>query len=122
MLSPTALSDPDTRPAHSVVLEAGAELGLVGIALLALVVAWGYWRLTVGASPAVLVGIAAWTALWLHSLVDYVADFSSVLLAAGLVLGAAVGPRQVPSSEPILVGNGFHWRADGLPGSGHVRG
>jgi hypothetical protein len=92
VLSPTALSDPDTRPAHSVLLETMAEQGLIGAALLAALVAWGYWRLANRPTRAVLVGIAAWTALWLHSLVDYVADSPMVMLAAGVVLGASVCP------------------------------
>jgi O-antigen ligase len=115
VLSPTALSDPDTRPAHSVLLEVGAELGVVGVVMLMMIVAWGYWRLGITATQGVLVGLAAWTAIWLHSLVDYVYNFSSVLLMAGLVLGVAVGNRSRSAVKPTQAGKGVLYRPDGAP-------
>jgi O-antigen ligase len=91
LLSPTAFANPDTRPAHSVLLETAAELGAVGVVLLVAVVTWGYARLVTSPSRAALVGVAAWTAFWLHALVDYVADYAAVTVMVGLVLGYAVG-------------------------------
>jgi O-antigen ligase len=90
--SPTASADPDTRAAHSAVLQVAAELGLIGAGLLLLLTAWAYWTLTLAAPAPGIVGAIGWTALCLQALVDYVANYPMVLAAAGLALGLAVGP------------------------------
>ena len=91
--SPTAASDPDTRAAHSELLQMAAETGLVGAGLLLLVVGWAYLALGRAAeSGPAIVGAFAWSAFVLHALVDYVANFPLVVAAAGLALGLAVGP------------------------------
>lgn len=81
--------DPDLATAHSVWLQAGAEVGLVGIVLLALITLAGTWlclrhRTTLGA----IAGLA-WTALWTQSAIDHLFEFVPVLVGAGLVLGVA---------------------------------
>lgn len=81
-LSPTASGDTDLAWAHSYVLQTGAELGLVGLALLGAVLAW---LLLLLGRLAPLLGI-----LLLPASVDYVLDFGWVLLASGVVLGAAL--------------------------------
>jgi O-antigen ligase len=89
-LSPTA-ADPDTVRAHSLLLQTYAEAGLVGVGLLALLVLAVVWVLIRRAAPAVApVAVAAWLALCLQALVDYVTDAPIVLAAAGVVAGVAV--------------------------------
>lgn len=95
-LSPTA-ADPDLRPAHNALLEVWAEQGVVGLALLLLVVLGGYAAVAASPSPSSFVAVAAWTGFWLHAMVDYIADFPLILAAAGLVLGAASRPLLQPA-------------------------
>jgi O-antigen ligase len=86
-VSPIARFDPDTRAAHSAVLEQGAETGLPGALLLVglgIVVVSG---LAGGGSGARLVALAGWTAFFLQAQVDYIANFASVVVAAALVAG-----------------------------------
>ncbi len=92
--SPTAASDTDTQAAHSAVLEVAAETGLVGAALLLLLVAWAFWSLALTQAGPAIVGAVGWAAFCLHTLVDYVADYPLVVGAAALSLGLAVGPYQ----------------------------
>ena len=90
--SPTAASDPDTRAAHSELLQVAAETGLVGAGLLLLIVGWAYLALARAPDPGpAIVGAFAWSAFAVHALVDYVANFPLVVAAAGLALGLAVG-------------------------------
>ena len=90
--SPTAASDPDTRAAHSAVLQVAAETGLVGASLVLLLVAWAFVALGWTSAQPGLVGAVAWTAFCLQALVDYVANFPLVVATASLALGLAVGP------------------------------
>jgi O-antigen ligase len=75
----SATHDPDLGWAHSTPLQTSAELGYVGLALLALLLTWGVLVLC---RDAVLLGI-----LFLPATVDYVLDFPWVVLAACVVLG-----------------------------------
>jgi O-antigen ligase len=101
LMSPAA-ADPDTVRAHSLLLQTFAETGLVGVAILAVLVGAVAWILLHRASPAVApIAIAAWFALCLQALVDYVTDSPLVLAAAGIVAGAAVAGRP-PAREPDL--------------------
>ncbi len=79
--SPTA-ADADLAWAHSYALQAAAELGLVGLLLLTLAVAW----------TAVMLGRDAplLATLLLPASVDYVLHFGWVLGGVSLVLGAAL--------------------------------
>lgn len=99
--SPLA-ADPDTDTAHSSVLQVAAETGAVGVVLFAALIAMGYAVAAQGHPRQALVGIAAWSALGIHSFVDHLLEFSLVVLAAGLVLGWA-GRR---TSEQLDVGQG----------------
>lgn len=98
-------SDPDTSTAHSSLLQVGAETGWIGVALLATVVLVGFWLAARAPGPAAVVSVAAWTALWTHSLVDHIVDFPAVVLVAGLVLGWAAAARP---SEQLDVSHGEH--------------
>lgn len=79
--SPTA-ADPDLAWAHSALLQTGAELGWVGVGLLALLVVWALVAL---GRDGVLLG-----ALLLPASVDYVLHFGGVLLVSSLALGGAL--------------------------------
>ena len=89
--------DADTSTAHSSVLQVGSETGLVGVGLLALVALVGVVIASRGPAPAAVIGIAGWTALGVHSLVDHLLEFAVVVVAAGMVLGWARASR--PSEE-----------------------
>ena len=95
-VSPTARQDPDARWAHDEFLQQGVELGVVGLAILLLIVLWGFARLWVHPSPDMVVGLgaAALAALCIHACVDYVAHFPAVPLAAAALVGTA---QAVPS-------------------------
>lgn len=103
LISPTAQSNPLLRPSHSAPLEVASDLGLVGLGLLALVVAAGYLAIAAAPSSASLVAVAAWTGLWSHSLVDYPVDYPLIMLVAGLVVGAALG--EACSADARTMGN-----------------
>lgn len=105
--------DTDTSTAHSSLLQVGAETGWVGVALLAAVVLIGFVLAARGRGPAAAAAIAAWTAMWAHSLGDHIVDFPAVLLVAGIVLGWATAAE--PQSEELHITHGQH------PGSG-IRG
>lgn len=105
--------DADTSTAHSSLLQVGAETGWIGVALMASVVLVGFVVAARARGPAAAAAIAAWTALWTHSLGDHIVDFAAVLLVAGMVLGWASASE--PQSEQLDVTHGQH------PGSG-VRG
>jgi O-antigen ligase len=89
--SPVARSDPDAAGAHSEPLQSAAELGLPGVALVLAISGWGFLALAGSErEPAVVaVGVAAWTALCVHSSVDYVLHFPALPVAAVVLLGVA---------------------------------
>ena len=84
-VSPTARQDRDARWAHNEFLQQGVELGLAGLAILLLIVLWGFARLWVHPSPDMVVafGAAALAALCIHACVDYVLHFPAVPLDGG---------------------------------------
>jgi hypothetical protein len=88
----SATHDPDLAWAHSALLQTSAELGYVGLALFALLLAWGV--LVLG-RDAVLLGI-----LFLPATVDYVLDFPWVVLAACVVLGGSWASSPSGSGKP----------------------
>jgi O-antigen ligase len=99
--SPLAV-DPDTSTAHSSLLQVGSETGVIGVVLLALLVVTGLVVACRGVPAAAVVGVAGWTALWVHSLADHLLEFAVVAVAAGMVLGWAGAVR----SEQLDVAEG----------------
>ncbi|MDQ3326620.1 MAG: hypothetical protein M3529_13165, partial [Actinomycetota bacterium] len=87
--SDLAAGDADLAWAHSEPLQVAAELGLVGAALAAALVAW---VLVAARHAAPLFAV-----LLLQSTIDYVFHFPAVVLSFGLVLGAVVS---VGSGKP----------------------
>lgn len=81
--------DTDLAAAHSSLLQVGSELGLVGVGLLGLLVLAGYVVATRGRPALGILAATAWTALWIHSLVDHLFDYPGLALLAGVVLGWA---------------------------------
>lgn len=88
-LSPTA-ADPDTTAAHSMVMQVLAELGLIGVGIVVAVVVAGLVLLQATPPRVRLIAVAAWTAVWLQGLVDYVMDFPIVVFAVGAAMGVAL--------------------------------
>lgn len=89
--SPTASADADARSAHSLWLRQGAEQGVPGALCLVALVGWMYVRLWRSPQPVavVVVGTATFTAFVVQASMDYVAEFPVVLVAVGLLAGAA---------------------------------
>ena len=86
-VSRTAKQDADARWAHNEFLQQGVELGVAGLAIVFLIVLWGFARLWVHPSPDMVVafGAAALAALCIHACVDYVLHFPAVTLVGGRV-------------------------------------
>lgn len=97
-LSPVVESDRDARWAHNGFLQQGAEAGVIGLALLVILFAWGFVRLgsTPGADRLTALSGAALAALGVHACIDYILHFPAVpITAAALVgVGAAVAKDQ----------------------------
>jgi hypothetical protein len=78
------------RDAHNVYLEALAELGPIGLALLCVVLVIPLARLRrAPRSPLVAAGASAYVAVWLHASVDWDWEMPAVTIAA-LVCGCAL--------------------------------
>lgn len=82
--------DADLRWAHHGYLQAAAELGIVGLVLVAALVGW-VWAALWGATRDQPVGASlaatALTVVGLHAAVDYVWHFPAVLLVASILFG-----------------------------------
>ena len=89
--SPTALADADARWAHSAYLQVGAETGVIGAVLLALVLTLVFGALYRSRQDKrlIVIGTAAVTALSVHAAIDYVAHFPTLVIIAGLLAGLA---------------------------------
>lgn len=94
-------ADPDLAAAHSSLLQVGSEMGLVGVVLVGLLVLAGYAVATGGSAAAGVLAAAAWTALWIHSLIDHLFDYPGLALLAGLVVGWAGAGRVARGSERV---------------------
>jgi O-antigen ligase len=94
-VSALAVADVDSRWAHHGFLQQGAEAGVAGYALLALLFLWGFVRLWVSSAPdaRTSIGAVALAALGMHACVDYILHFAAVPIAAAAVVGAAAGNR-----------------------------
>ena len=89
--SPTALADADARWAHSAYLQVGAETGVIGAALLGLVLLWVFGALYRSRQDErlIVIGTAAVTALAVHAAINYVAHFPALVIIAALLAGLA---------------------------------
>jgi O-antigen ligase len=88
VISPIASKDRDYRWAHNEFLQQGAEGGVLGLVVLALIFLWGFARLWVAKGPGPITALsgAALAALGIHASTDYIIHFPAIpLLAAGLV-------------------------------------
>lgn len=108
-LSATGRGDPDLAWAHSLPLQVFAELGSVGLVLLAAVTVWMVIRL--GRASVVL------TVLAMQPMVDYVVQLTPVLIAFCLVLGASsvtgFGRMPPPAAGRVRAGSSSPDRAPG---------
>lgn len=88
----------EDRPAgahvHSEYLEAAAETGLPGAALLVALLCWGGWNLWRGGCPS-CAGTAgtALVGVGVHATVDYVLHFPHLVLAVAVLVGAGASTR-----------------------------
>jgi O-antigen ligase len=96
---PPTLADPDLRWAHHELLQQGAELGVVGVVLALVLVAWLFAHLwhgrDRGLAPTVA-GASAVTLVTLHASVDHVLHTPVVPLTLALLVGWATAPRPDP--------------------------
>jgi len=118
-VSRTAKRDPDARWAHNEFLQQGVELGIGGLAILLLIVLWGFARLWVAPHPDMVVGLAAaaLAALAIHACVDYILHFPAVPLAAAALVGTAqAGPVRSSRRDDDDPGQ------EGLEGDAHASG
>ena len=99
--SPIALADADARWAHSAYLQVGAEIGVIGAALLGLLLLWVFGALYRSHQDLrlIVIGTAAVTAFAIHAAIDYVAHFPAVVIVAALLAGLASSREPMPS-EP----------------------
>lgn len=100
--SPTALADADARWAHSAYLQVGAEIGVVGAALLGLLLLGVFGALYRSRQDVrlIVIGTAAVTAFAVHAAIDYIARFPAVVIVAALLAGLA------SSRKPLTAGTG----------------
>ena len=105
--------------AHSSVLQVGAELGTPGVLLFLAVVVLAALVAARSSRHCALIGVAAWSALAVHSMIDHLFEFPVVVLLAGIVIGlAGAGSRSVAltSRPPPL--SGAEGPSDGSPSNG----
>jgi O-antigen ligase len=97
--SPVARSDRDARWAHNEFLEGGAEAGIPGFVLAALIFGWALAKLWTSerqeAATAVAAGAVA--ALAMHACVDYVLHFPAIPAVSAALVGSATGAALSPS-------------------------
>jgi peptidoglycan/xylan/chitin deacetylase (PgdA/CDA1 family) len=103
--SPLARTDADARWAHNGFLQVGAETGLVGLALLALLFAWGLVRLwsSPGDPRLALLGMVAIAALGVHATVDYILHFPIIPVTTAALVGTATA-RRMRARSGVSVG------------------
>lgn len=99
--SELASSTPQLAAAHSSVLQVGAELGVIGVMLLAAIFIAGLLFATRGPGPHGLIAGAPWTFLAVHSSIDHLEDFPVVALTAGIVLGWAGTASHVQDDDEL---------------------
>lgn len=93
--SPIARSEPHLYAAHSSVLQVGSELGTPAALLLLGLLVLGVVLAAQADRARALIGVAAWSALAVHSMIDHLYEFPIVVLLAGVVIGwAGARPRR----------------------------
>ena len=95
VVSPSARRDPDHRWAHHEFLQQGAEGGVVGLLLLAVLFLWALGRLW-SARPAnaiTALSAAAVAALGIHATVDYVMHFPAIPIVGAALAGVGMATR-----------------------------
>lgn len=95
-------ADPDTATAHSSLLQVGADLGHVGVALFGVLLLVGVALAARRGRAEALIAVAAWTALGVHSFMDHLYEFPALTFTAAAVLGWA----SAPPSEQLDVPEG----------------
>lgn len=110
--------DADLRWVHNEYLQVAAELGLVGLALLAGLAGWAWatlWATARDRPARAAVAAAAVTVVGLHAAVDHVWHLPAVLLTGSLLLGAGTGvsgrrgprTRASPARHVVAVDHGL---------------
>ena len=99
--SPTALADADARWAHSAYLQVGAETGVIGAALLGLLLLWVFGALYRSRQDVrlIVLGTAAVSAFAVHAAIDYVAHFPAVVIVAALLAGLSSSRKPLPAGN-----------------------
>lgn len=88
--------------AHSSVLQVGAELGTPGVLLFLAVVMLSALIAARASRPRALIGVAAWSALAVHSMIDHLYEFPIVVVLAGAVIGWAGARTHPPPTSGTL--------------------
>ncbi|NLE98063.1 MAG: O-antigen ligase family protein [Propionibacterium sp.] len=94
--SELATSRSSLERVHSSLLQLGSELGIVGVALFGLLLLAGLLIAARGSLQAAVIGMLAWTALAIHSFIDHLYEYPTVVLTAGIVLGWAASTQRRP--------------------------
>lgn len=99
--SEVAKSHPLLYAAHSSILQVASELGAVGLILFASMLVSGTVLAAQRGRGRALIGVAAWSALAVHSMIDHLYEFPAVVLLAGIVIGwAGARPVRRHSTDP----------------------
>jgi O-antigen ligase len=101
--SPVARSDRDARWAHNEFLQQGAEGGVVGLAIILAVFAWGFVRLWVNPRPDAVsaLGALSLATFGVQACIDYLFHFMALPIVVAALLGVAATPAPRPSSQLI---------------------
>jgi hypothetical protein len=98
--SALASSESSLAAVHSLPLQVGSELGIVGLVLLGLLFVGGLLFAARSSRPVAFIAVAAWTALAVHSSMDHLEDFPIVGFMGGVLLGwVGIGQRFLDESR-----------------------